>query len=148
MRPRPDYRERRIIPPARSGITALANPNLGAKRVCPSCSTKFFDFGKDPVICPKCGAAVPVAVIPRTPPRPVRAAKPMEEEVAADPAGAELVSLEDADGEDTKVAAVADDDAEIAGDDAADDTFLAEEEEEDDDVADLIDGDIESDEEA
>ena len=42
----------------------------------------------------------------------------------------------------------ADDDIEIEGAPADDNTFLEEEEEENDDVADLIDGDIESDEEA
>ena len=28
----------------------------GLKRICASCGTKFYDFGKLPVICPKCGA--------------------------------------------------------------------------------------------
>ena len=125
----------------------MVKPNLGTKRVCQSCSTKFFDFARDPVICPKCGAAVAVAAagLPRA---QARAARAVVDDVVADPAAAELVPLEDADGEDVKVAAVADDDVELADDEAADDTFLAEEEEEDDDVADLIDGDIESDEEA
>ncbi len=29
---------------------------LGAKWDCWSCSTKFYDLGRDPVVCPKCGA--------------------------------------------------------------------------------------------
>jgi uncharacterized protein (TIGR02300 family) len=28
----------------------------GLKRICASCGTKFYDFGKLPVICPNCGA--------------------------------------------------------------------------------------------
>jgi len=28
----------------------------GLKRICASCGTKFYDFGKFPVICPNCGA--------------------------------------------------------------------------------------------
>lgn len=29
---------------------------LGTKHECFSCSTKFYDFGKSEVLCPKCGA--------------------------------------------------------------------------------------------
>jgi uncharacterized protein (TIGR02300 family) len=29
---------------------------LGVKRRCVGCSTKFYDFFKSPIICPKCGA--------------------------------------------------------------------------------------------
>jgi len=61
------------------------------------------------------------------------------------PAGAELISLDDAEAGEDKVAIDADaDDVEI---EVADDTFLEEEEEDNDDVADLIDGDLEDDEE-
>ena len=28
----------------------------GAKRVCPSCSTRFYDLHKRPIACPKCAA--------------------------------------------------------------------------------------------
>jgi uncharacterized protein (TIGR02300 family) len=34
----------------------LANPELGAKQICPSCSTKFYDLARRPAACPKCGA--------------------------------------------------------------------------------------------
>ena len=30
--------------------------NRGLKRICASCGTKFYDFGKLPIICPSCGA--------------------------------------------------------------------------------------------
>src|SRR5690606_32190029 len=35
----------------------LANPELGAKQICPTCQSKFYDLGKRPAVCPKCGAS-------------------------------------------------------------------------------------------
>ena len=32
----------------------MANPELGAKQVCPNCQAKFYDLGKRPAHCPKC----------------------------------------------------------------------------------------------
>lgn len=29
--------------------------NIGLKRVCMFCGTKFYDFNKEEIICPKCG---------------------------------------------------------------------------------------------
>ena len=37
----------------------MAKPELGVKRVCVACSTKFYDLGKTPAICPKCGTEQP-----------------------------------------------------------------------------------------
>jgi uncharacterized protein (TIGR02300 family) len=34
----------------------LANPELGAKQICPTCSSKFYDLTRRPAHCPKCGA--------------------------------------------------------------------------------------------
>jgi uncharacterized protein (TIGR02300 family) len=34
----------------------VTKPELGAKRRCNSCETKFFDLNKAPIICPKCNA--------------------------------------------------------------------------------------------
>ncbi|UDL94267.1 MULTISPECIES: TIGR02300 family protein [Lichenihabitans] len=122
----------------------MAKPELGAKRQCQNCSTKFFDLNKDPIVCPNCGTvfqALPVARVARAAP-----AARDEGDVEAEAAGAEIVSLEDVEAGE-KVEAAAEDDIEV-DDVPADDTFLEEEEEENDDVADLIDGDIEDDEEA
>ena len=33
----------------------MANPELGAKQICPNCQAKFYDLGKRPAHCPKCG---------------------------------------------------------------------------------------------
>lgn len=33
----------------------MANSKLGAKHDCHECGAKFYDLGKSPVVCPKCG---------------------------------------------------------------------------------------------
>lgn len=33
----------------------MAKPELGAKQICPNCSAKFYDLGRRPAHCPKCG---------------------------------------------------------------------------------------------
>ena len=38
----------------------MAKPELGLKRVCVSCGTKFYDLTKQPAICPKCGTEQPL----------------------------------------------------------------------------------------
>jgi uncharacterized protein (TIGR02300 family) len=37
----------------------MVKPELGSKRVCVSCSAKFYDLGKVPAVCPKCGTQQP-----------------------------------------------------------------------------------------
>ena len=37
----------------------MAKPELGIKRVCVSCSTKFYDLARQPAVCPKCGTEQP-----------------------------------------------------------------------------------------
>ena len=37
----------------------MAKPELGTKRVCVACSTRFYDLTKVPAICPKCGTEQP-----------------------------------------------------------------------------------------
>ena len=46
----------------------MAKPELGMKRVCVACSTRFYDLQKSPAICPKCGTEQPIEQ-----PRPRRA---------------------------------------------------------------------------
>jgi uncharacterized protein (TIGR02300 family) len=121
----------------------VAKPELGAKRQCQNCGTKFFDLNREPITCPKCGTvfqALPVARATRA-----SAATRDSDEAEVESVGPELVSLEDAEAGE-KVEAAAEEDLEVE-DVPADDTFLEEEEEESDDVAGLIDGDIEDDEE-
>ena len=120
----------------------MAKPELGSKRQCLNCGAKFFDFNKDPILCPKCGTVFQAAPLPRSPHRPA----PAPEEAEAEPVGAELVPLEDADPAEEKPA-VAEDEVEIEDEGVADDPFLEEEEGDSDDVSNLIDGEIEDDEE-
>jgi len=68
----------------------MANPELGTKRVCVSCGARFYDLGKTPPTCPKCGTEQPVEQ-----PRPRRSGGNVVEEKRVKkpvPAGA----LEDA----------------------------------------------------
>ncbi len=124
----------------------MAKAELGTKRQCQNCGAKFFDLNKDPIICPKCGTIFQGAAAARARP----AAKPEEEDTElATPAGVEIVSLDEVEASEEKVAETAVEDIDVE-DDAAeveDDSFLEEEEEDDDDVTNLIDGDIAPDEE-
>lgn len=128
----------------------MAKPDLGTKRQCQNCGSKFYDLMRDPIVCPKCGTVFQ-AVAARG--SRASAVADEEEEVEADPviAAAELVPLEEADAPEGDKTLVASEDIEI-DDEAAtadeDDTFLEPEEDENDDVADLIDGEIGEDEES
>jgi uncharacterized protein (TIGR02300 family) len=90
---------------------ATRSPQLGSKRVCVSCSTRFYDMTKAPPVCPKCGTVQPPEVVRvrapvREPRRPFRTPAP----VAAEPEE-EAAPLADAD-EDAEVEEADDDDDE------------------------------------
>jgi uncharacterized protein (TIGR02300 family) len=90
---------------------ATRSPQLGSKRVCVSCSTRFYDMTKAPPVCPKCGTVQPPEVVRvrapvREPRRPFRTPVP----VAAEPEE-EAAPLADAD-EDAEVEEADDDDDE------------------------------------
>ena len=34
----------------------MADPALGTKQICPTCQAKFYDLGRRPAHCPKCGS--------------------------------------------------------------------------------------------
>jgi uncharacterized protein (TIGR02300 family) len=38
----------------------MVKPELGLKRTCVSCATRFYDLMRTPAICPKCGAEQPI----------------------------------------------------------------------------------------
>jgi uncharacterized protein (TIGR02300 family) len=46
--------DRPLFPSGSKG-RQLANPELGAKQICPNCQSKFYDLGRRPAVCPKCG---------------------------------------------------------------------------------------------
>lgn len=137
----------------------MAKPELGTKRLCAGCGAKFYDLGKDPITCPKCGTVFEI-VVPVSRSRPdaaaaaaaasaaaaaaaARAAPKEVEAVEPETADVELVSLEDADAEATGAkkgvegeAAEGDDDIEVEETEEA--PFIEEQEEGDEDVTDII----------
>lgn len=131
----------------------MAKPELGTKRVCPVTGRKFYDLNKNPVISPYTGEVVPIAPVAASRGRPeAKAPVAAEPELETAEAGAEFVSLEDADaeaqGKKSDMPDTADDDIEVEDDGADDDsTFIEEDEEGDDDVTDIIGDGIEKDEE-
>lgn len=84
----------------------MAKPEWGAKRVCQNCGTKFYDFLRDPILCPSCGARYQPddALKPRrsrVEPKSRAAAKPApaEEEAEAEEAEEEDLLLDEAEEE-------------------------------------------------
>ena len=81
----------------------MAKPALGTKRICGGCAAKFYDLGKDPIVCPTCET---VFVIPK----PARGGRTYASrsvyDPKAEPAQA-MGTLKEADAPD-----IADDDAE------------------------------------
>src|SRR5919199_2713868 len=73
--------------------STLAKPEWGTKRTCQSCGARFYDFGKQPAVCPACGATVDVEHLTRARrPRP-----PARAVAVADEAAGEEVELADTD---------------------------------------------------
>jgi hypothetical protein len=97
----------------------MAKPELGEKHTCVSCGARFFDLGKEPAVCPKCGTEQP-AEQPR-----LKRAAPLPEETK------KVVKPAVADPDDV--------DVEVADDDADEDIL---EDDDLDDEADVIDADI------
>jgi uncharacterized protein (TIGR02300 family) len=88
----------------------------GVKRVCPTCSTRFYDLRHDPMTCPNCGAVFSLDSLTAVKAKPIRAEKLKPEPV-------DLEDLPDLEA----------DEEEIEGDDELDDEIL----EDDDDNVDL-----------
>ncbi|MDE1172363.1 MAG: TIGR02300 family protein [Parvibaculaceae bacterium] len=134
----------------------MAKPELGTKRDCPSCGTKFYDLAKNPVVCPKCGHEF----VPDLTAKPKRAKAPekVKEKPAArvrpktiiDEDDPDSVSLDELRDQELAEDDIDDDllviDADADEEDAADDTFLPDDED-GDDVSDLLRGGHEDDEE-
>jgi uncharacterized protein (TIGR02300 family) len=121
----------------------VAKAELGTKRTDPDTGKKFYDLNRDPVVSPYTGKAWPLSFFEEN-----SAAVKMEQaaededdvkEVDSDSQEAEVVSLEDADGENSgdDIPDMGDDDDVDIGDDD-DDTFLEEEDDEDDDMSGII----------
>ena len=130
----------------------MAKPELGLKRQCMSCGAKFYDLNKNPIVCPKCGAAFQASAMTRAAPVAARAVPAAvvaaDDDTELESVGPELVSLDEVAAGEAEKDLPIDDDIEVSDDVGTDDTFLEEEEEGEDDVTSLIDGDLEDDEEA
>lgn len=121
----------------------MAKAELGTKRTDPDTGKKFYDLNRDPVVSPYTGKAWPLSFFEEN-----SAAAKMEQaaededdvkEVDSESQEAEVVSLEDADNENSgdDIPDMGDDDDVDMGDDD-DDTFLEEEEDDDDDMSGII----------
>lgn len=78
----------------------MAKPELGEKHTCVSCGTRFFDLGKQPALCPKCGTEQPVEQprLKRTAPLPEEQKKVVKP--AIDPDDVDVEVPDDADDDD------------------------------------------------
>lgn len=106
----------------------MAKPEWGNKRRCLSCSAAFYDLGKSPIICPKCGTEFNPEALVKT----RRPARVEEAKVVKAPIKAVVDDAADPDVEDA-----------VIGDDILEDADEFEEE----DVGEEIDVDAEPDEE-
>jgi uncharacterized protein (TIGR02300 family) len=114
----------------------VAKSDWGTKRICQSCATKFYDFGRAPIACPKCGTTFDPETLLKSRRRPPAASKPVKAVKAPAPA------KDDDEEEDIEID---DDIGEIDDDD--DDAVLEDASDlEDDDVAEVV-SPAESDEE-
>jgi uncharacterized protein (TIGR02300 family) len=96
----------------------MAKPEMGLKRVCVACGTRFYDLMRTPAICPKCGTEQPAEQ-----PRLRRGAAPLPDDklkkraVAAE-AESDEVELEDVEADEAvEDVEELEDDAESIGED-------------------------------
>ncbi|PZW47061.1 uncharacterized protein (TIGR02300 family) [Humitalea rosea] len=73
----------------------MAKPDLGLKRTCVACAAKFYDMGKTPAVCPKCGTEQP-AEQPRARRAPLPVDPKLAKRAAAAPAEGDDAEVEDA----------------------------------------------------
>jgi uncharacterized protein (TIGR02300 family) len=133
----------------------VAKPQLGTKRICPACGTKYYDLNRDPITCPNCGTVFEVVAAKAAPERVVEAvvAETVVEPEAVLEREEGVVSLEETeedaeldtgpDADEDEEPAIAETDIEVEEDIEAgdEDAFLEDEAEEGEDVADLLDVD-------
>jgi len=97
----------------------MAKPELGLKRVCVACGTKFYDLLRSPPTCPKCATEQP-AEQPRMrrPAAPLPADDKAKKRALAPEAEGEDVELEDVETDEAvEDAEELEDDADAIGDD-------------------------------
>lgn len=113
----------------------MPRPELGEKRVCAECGTKYYDMHRDPITCPKCGALFQLTGV-----RPETEAEGGDDEDTDEDDAPEVVSVDTA----AETGAVPDDlpeiddDGEIEDVEDNDDDTLLEADDDDGDVGDII----------
>ena len=125
----------------------MVKPELGTKRSCPSCQTRFYDLGKEEIVCPNCGVTfVPEQLLPSKADQAVSKPRVVAEPVSAPEPEVEPDDVKVDDVVDTGDEDIAD--VEDVGEDTelADDDEFLEEVEEDAEVSDLIGGSPEDEE--
>jgi len=125
----------------------LAKPELGSKRACLSCGTKFYDLNRNPILCPKCGTPFQAAFVPRARAEPDG---DDDEAEAIEPAAAEFVPsrLSTPKIRRRSISATRSRSRTRPSERMMIPSSSLEEDEDEGDVADLIDGDLEDDEES
>ena len=100
-------------------LRPLANPELGAKQICPNCQAKFYDLTRRPAVCPKCGTEQPAEQprLRRAPAAPIPDEK-LKKRAASPEAETEDLEVEDVEGDEAiEDAEELEDDAEGLGED-------------------------------
>jgi len=83
----------------------MAKPELGTKRVCVACGTRFYDLTKVRAVCPQCGTEQPIeqprprrtVIEERRPKKPSPAPSMEEAEIEVEGVEEEGEEIEDAD---------------------------------------------------
>ena len=78
----------------------MAKPELGLKRTCVACGTRFYDLARTPAACPKCGTEQPAEQprLRRSAAAPVPDEK-LKKRAASPEAEAEDIEVEDVEGD-------------------------------------------------
>lgn len=82
----------------------------GVKRVCPSCSTRFYDLQNNPMTCPSCAHEFTLESLTGNKSRTMQADKPDAQNKEAEPAEEDEVILDDEDDDDDDADVVLGDD--------------------------------------
>ena len=122
----------------------MAKPELGIKRVCSSCTTKFYDLNKHPIVCPKCATVfAPPTPAPARPRRVMYSPPAIEAASSKVPAefAPHAVTDEETDGAEPPAA------EEDLDEKKADASLIVLEEDDEGDASDIIGDDVKKDEE-
>lgn len=112
----------------------MPKPEWGVKRLCGECGERFYDLGREPAICPNCGAEflTAEAMAAKAKVRRETAKAEDDEDIVDDEDEDDLIDDDDVDGDDDDV--VVDDDSDDDDEEGADDSVLLDDDDDDDDL--------------